>query len=336
MTDSLSPHSAGSQFFTKKEDFQPKIEAMRPVKEEEWPNVKLELSGAMPFKNRRPQDLLRRRQVGTMLKKEESPLEQEVRSQMVIVKKNEEEILNKIEAKNKENSVRAIIKKESPSSGLLKESKKISKLPKGSPESKDSSPTKPEKSRNKRRLWTSEEDASLLALIDKIGFRWTRIGRLIGGRSGNQVRDRYINNLRPGLSNLPWSEEEDQLLKTLYYILGSRWCCVVRYLPGRSEAQAKNRFYNEVKMQLKPEEEKVKVMKLIINWKNSLKNKRGFCKQEAFELKSPAVENFEEILERIYLQNENVYFHPSICFDNIPTQNDGSWDLNEGVFVPKP
>jgi len=95
MTDSLSSHSAGSQFLTKKEDFQPKIEAMRPVKEEEFPNVKLELSGAIPFKNRRPQDLLRRRQVGNMLKKEESPLEQEVRSQMGTVKKNEEEIINK-------------------------------------------------------------------------------------------------------------------------------------------------------------------------------------------------------------------------------------------------
>jgi len=332
LTDSLSPHSAGSQLFTKKEDFLPKIEPSmmaKRVKEEEMRSVKLELAAEGLIAGRRAPILGKKKPAGGPKSHEESPLEKEVKSQLggrSVSSQNDEEILINGE-RSKENKIS--LKKK----GLLQESKKISKMAKDSPDSKESSPNKKEKSRNKRRLWTSDEDQRLLILIEQVGFRWTRIGRMIGGRSGNQVRDRYINNLRPGLSNLPWSEEEDQLLKTLYYILGSRWCCVVRYLPGRSEAQAKNRFYNEVKMQLKPEEEKTKIMKLIIDWKKSLKNQRHPCKQE--EDSEGEKDGFNEILERIYLNNENVYFHSAISFDNIPAHFDSTWDMNEGVFMPK-
>ena len=43
--------------------------------------------------------------------------------------------------------------------------------------------------------WSSEEDAIIVKLVGKFGRNWALIAKKIEGRSGKQVRERYINYL---------------------------------------------------------------------------------------------------------------------------------------------
>ena len=49
----------------------------------------------------------------------------------------------------------------------------------------------------------------VLELYEIYGQNWTLIASYLGGRTGKQVRDRYLNNLRPGLKMGEWTEEEE-------------------------------------------------------------------------------------------------------------------------------
>jgi Myb-like DNA-binding domain len=60
-----------------------------------------------------------------------------------------------------------------------------------------------------RKPWTNEEDAKVLELSEKYGKNWGMIAQHIDGKTGKQVRERYINKLDPSIKRLPWSEEED-------------------------------------------------------------------------------------------------------------------------------
>lgn len=127
-------------------------------------------------------------------------------------------------------------------SHIIQGSKKITKR------SKDASPCSPEnKTRAVRKLWKQHEDEQLLELVSQHGQKWTFIGKLIGGRTGKQVRDRYLNNLRPDINNTPFSQVEDDLIVSLYFKLGSKWSQIAACLGGRTEAQVKNRFYVSLK-----------------------------------------------------------------------------------------
>jgi hypothetical protein len=70
------------------------------------------------------------------------------------------------------------------------------------------------------------------------------------GRTGKQIRDRYLNKLRPGVKSGDWNPAEDQLLLSLYYQIGNKWSKIATYMPGRTEGQVKNRFYSHVKKKL--------------------------------------------------------------------------------------
>jgi len=70
------------------------------------------------------------------------------------------------------------------------------------------------------------------------------------GRTGKQVRDRFLNKLRPNIRCGDWSQKEDDLLVSLIKELGNRWSLIATHLPGRTEAQVKNRFYSSIKKRL--------------------------------------------------------------------------------------
>jgi len=123
-------------------------------------------------------------------------------------------------------------------SGLLKQSKKITKELSDTPAKVSN-----KKPRTRRSLWKPHEDEKLLKLVAKYGQKWTEIGRKIGGRSCKQVRDRYLNNLRPNINTKPFSKEEDDKLISLYQNLGTKWKKIADQMPGRTESQVKNRFH---------------------------------------------------------------------------------------------
>jgi len=99
----------------------------------------------------------------------------------------------------------------------------------------------------KRNMWSNEEDSTLLECIELFGKKWTKISRMIPGRTGKQVRDRYLNVLIPDIKREEWNEEEDEMISKMYESIGAQWCKIAENVPGRTEAQVKNRYYTYLK-----------------------------------------------------------------------------------------
>lgn len=133
----------------------------------------------------------------------------------------------------------------SDESSLSTASKKINK---SSPAAAAKSSQK--RSKRGRNPWTPKEDAKLMELMKKYGQSWAMISSLMEGRSGKQVRDRYLNKLRPNIKIGDWSAQEDELVVTLIKEIGHRWSLIANHLPGRTEGQVKNRFYSHIKKRL--------------------------------------------------------------------------------------
>jgi hypothetical protein len=58
--------------------------------------------------------------------------------------------------------------------------------------------------------WTSIEDEQLRKWVDGNGAaKWSKCGALIGGRSGKQCRERWVNVLDPSVKRGEWTVEED-------------------------------------------------------------------------------------------------------------------------------
>lgn len=100
--------------------------------------------------------------------------------------------------------------------------------------------------RKKRSLWKPEEDAQLLALIDKHGKNWRELSNYMHDRTSKQIRDRYMQILKPGLKKEKWTKEEDEIILSFYLEMGSKWSKIAPYVPGRSDNQIKNRFYQSI------------------------------------------------------------------------------------------
>jgi hypothetical protein len=128
------------------------------------------------------------------------------------------------------------------SSSLCKASKKISKF--------SSEDKKSKRSKRARNPWTPREDAKLMELMKKYGQSWAMISSCLEGRTGKQVRDRYLNKLRPNIKCGDWKPEEDDLVVTLLKQVGNRWSLIATHLPGRTEGQVKNRYYSHLKKRI--------------------------------------------------------------------------------------
>ena len=100
---------------------------------------------------------------------------------------------------------------------------------------------------NKRKIWSEQEDKTLLEFIHKYGQNWNQIQKLMNDRSSKQIRERYMNHLDPLIRKEPWSLDEDVDLIKLYIIHGKKWSYFSIRLKGRSENMIKNRFNSFIK-----------------------------------------------------------------------------------------
>jgi len=98
-----------------------------------------------------------------------------------------------------------------------------------------------------RNSWTEAEDEQVLELIKVHGPKWTKIALIMGGRTGKQVRDRYLNVLTPHINKASWTQEEDKMIMAMYQQYGAQWRRISEYLKGRTETQVKNRYYTNLK-----------------------------------------------------------------------------------------
>ncbi|KAL7452598.1 hypothetical protein ACHAWC_004324 [Mediolabrus comicus] len=98
--------------------------------------------------------------------------------------------------------------------------------------------------------WREEEDAFVLKVIavspDQPFTQWADLAPLLPGRSGKQIRDRWVNYLNPSINHLPFSREDDLKLWHGHAELGKRWAeiSVKIFNSTRSENHIKNRWYS--------------------------------------------------------------------------------------------
>ena len=66
------------------------------------------------------------------------------------------------------------------------------------------------------------------------------------GRTGKQIRDRWVNYLNPSINHLPFSREDDLRLWAGHAELGKRWVEISSKIfhSTRSENHIKNRWYS--------------------------------------------------------------------------------------------
>ena len=80
-------------------------------------------------------------------------------------------------------------------------------------------------------------------LVNSLGTEhWEIIAQYLAGRSPRACRERWKLFLHPGITNGPWSHEEDNLLIQLVNNYGPKWKKISVFFKGRSECNIKNRW----------------------------------------------------------------------------------------------
>ncbi|GAV59612.1 Myb_DNA-binding domain-containing protein [Cephalotus follicularis] len=110
-----------------------------------------------------------------------------------------------------------------------------------------------DKANVKKGPWSPEEDATLKAYIEEYGTggNWIALPQKIGlKRCGKSCRLRWLNYLRPNIKHGGFSEEEDNIICSLYISIGSRWSIIAAQLPGRTDNDIKNYWNTRLKKKL--------------------------------------------------------------------------------------
>ncbi|ERN17238.1 hypothetical protein AMTRI_Chr12g235250 [Amborella trichopoda] len=110
-----------------------------------------------------------------------------------------------------------------------------------------------DKANVKKGPWSPEEDAKLKAFIEQhgTGGNWIALPQKIGlKRCGKSCRLRWLNYLRPNIKHGGFSEEEDDIICSLYISIGSRWSIIAAQLPGRTDNDIKNYWNTRLKKKL--------------------------------------------------------------------------------------
>ncbi|XP_059439738.1 transcription factor RAX3 [Corylus avellana] len=150
-----------------------------------------------------------------------------------------------------------------------------------------------DKANVKKGPWSPEEDATLKSYIEQhgTGGNWIALPQKIGlKRCGKSCRLRWLNYLRPNIKHGGFSEEEDNIICSLYISIGSRWSIIAGQLPGRTDNDIKNYWNTRLKKKLLGKQRKEQQAQAATRRGNSLikqEMKRESC--EAFM--APAVMN---------------------------------------------
>ncbi|KAA8546617.1 hypothetical protein F0562_002644 [Nyssa sinensis] len=110
-----------------------------------------------------------------------------------------------------------------------------------------------DKANVKKGPWSPEEDAKLKAYIEQhgTGGNWIALPQKIGlKRCGKSCRLRWLNYLRPNIKHGGFSEEEENIICSLYLSIGSRWSIIAAQLPGRTDNDIKNYWNTRLKKKL--------------------------------------------------------------------------------------
>ncbi|XP_020222814.1 transcription factor RAX2 [Cajanus cajan] len=120
-----------------------------------------------------------------------------------------------------------------------------------------------DKANVKRGPWSPEEDATLKSYVEThgTGGNWIALPKKAGlRRCGKSCRLRWLNYLRPDIKHGGFTEEEDNIICTLYAQLGSRWSAIASQLPGRTDNDVKNHWNTKLKKKIMSGEVSLKAL----------------------------------------------------------------------------
>lgn len=66
---------------------------------------------------------------------------------------------------------------------------------------------------------------------------------MMGTRTGKQCRERDINHLDPDIKRSAWTKQEDDVIRSVFSSVGTRWSQYTEHLPVRSDNAIKNRYH---------------------------------------------------------------------------------------------
>ncbi|GAB2275813.1 hypothetical protein Dimus_010562 [Dionaea muscipula] len=110
-----------------------------------------------------------------------------------------------------------------------------------------------DKTKVKRGPWSPEEDETLKNYVEKYGTggNWIALPQKAGlRRCGKSCRLRWLNYLRPHIKRGSFTDEEDNIIISLYDKIGSRWSVIASNLPGRTDNDVKNHWNTKLKKKL--------------------------------------------------------------------------------------
>jgi len=85
-----------------------------------------------------------------------------------------------------------------------------------------------------RTRWQPHEDDLLRASVAKLGPVWTKVQKLVPGRTDVQCRERWVNILDPSICQEPWTQQEDMQLKRLVREIGKgKWSQIAQHMTRR-------------------------------------------------------------------------------------------------------
>jgi hypothetical protein len=101
-----------------------------------------------------------------------------------------------------------------------------------------------------KKTWTPQEDEIVMHAVElssNPSFKgWSSLAHDLPGRSGKQIRDRWVNHLNPALVHHTFTHEDDLLLWKGFMELGTSWKEIsARFFHAtRSENRIKNRWHS--------------------------------------------------------------------------------------------
>ena len=100
--------------------------------------------------------------------------------------------------------------------------------------------------------FTIEEDAKLCQLVNQHNYDWKLISKSFTkyNKFTLQSRWNYLTSKSPKHSF--WKQEEDDLIEKLYETYNGNWKKISEFVPGRSVAALKNRFYGVLRKKKLP------------------------------------------------------------------------------------
>ncbi|KAK4852940.1 hypothetical protein QYF36_001344 [Acer negundo] len=110
-----------------------------------------------------------------------------------------------------------------------------------------------DKTKVKRGPWSPDEDSTLIRFLETHGTagNWIALPQKAGlKRCGKSCRLRWLNYLRPNIKHGNFTEDEDEIICTLYTQMGSRWSLIASNLPGRTDNDVKNYWNTKLKKKL--------------------------------------------------------------------------------------